>query len=849
MSNLSELIPAGSGAKVAEFVASGTLASGQTVVLRSDGKVEAVSGVAQTVGSAAVFQSADSAYINLAFDSANNKIVVAYQTSTAGYAVVGTVSGTSISFGTPVVFASGSPGIYWQNVVFDSNANKFVFAYYGNGPGKVRVGTVSGTSISFGTEAQFNNQYVSYIALVFDSNANKVVIAYRDQSNSSFGTALVATVSGTSISFGSKTIFESANSEFIAATFDSNANKIVISYTDGNLSNYGTAIVGTVSGTSISFGTAVVFSAANSNYTAATFDSNANKIVIAYRDVGNSEYGTAIVGTVSGTSISFGTAVVFNNASSTHIGTTFDPVNKKVAIVYSDSGNSSSGTVITGTVSGTSISFDSALVYSAGTTSYNSATFDSNANKVVIAFRNTSNYGASRVLTVGSSNNTDFVGITNAAISNSATGEVVPQGGVITNGSLLLQEASSTFGSESVYENSESAYEAAVYDTANNKVVVAYKDTADSQKGKAVVGTVSGTSISFGTPVNFEGSDTVTYVKAAYDPDQGKVIITWNSNSTGHHKAIVGTVSGTTMSFGSPVTYEASAGSNFGIVYDTSNDKAVLTFKDGSNSNYGTAIVGTVSGTSISFGTKAVIKSQNLFQVGSVFDSTNNKVLISYTQDLGGASSDTSELVVGTVSGTNISFGTALQFLAGQAFNQSLSHDTSSGKNVLVYRDINNSSYGTAVVATISGTSVSIGTSVVFSAATTQAITAMYDPTTNATFVFYKDGANSDYGTAKGGVISGTDISFGSASIFNAANPGGILSAVKDPDQNKAIVAYTDYGNNQYGTAVVGTLTKASPALTIGTDYYVQNDGTLSTTTSTVPAGRALSATSILLEG
>ena len=42
MSNLSELLPAGSGAKVAEFVASGTLASGQTVVLKTDGKVEAV---------------------------------------------------------------------------------------------------------------------------------------------------------------------------------------------------------------------------------------------------------------------------------------------------------------------------------------------------------------------------------------------------------------------------------------------------------------------------------------------------------------------------------------------------------------------------------------------------------------------------------------------------------------------------------------------------------------------------------------------------------------------------------------------------------------------------------------
>ena len=35
------------------------------------------------------------------------------------------------------------------------------------------------------------------------------------------------------------------------------------------------------------------------------------KVVIAYSDMDNSFYGTAIVGTVSGTSISFGTPVVF----------------------------------------------------------------------------------------------------------------------------------------------------------------------------------------------------------------------------------------------------------------------------------------------------------------------------------------------------------------------------------------------------------------------------------------------------------------------------------------------------------------------------------------------------------
>ena len=47
------------------------------------------------------------------------------------------------------------------------------------------------------------------------------------------------------------------------------------------------------------------------------------------------------------------------------------------------------------------------------------------------------------------------------------------------------------------------------FDTTANKVVISYVDVGDSgQKPKAVVGTVSGTSISFGSPVLYNGTST-----------------------------------------------------------------------------------------------------------------------------------------------------------------------------------------------------------------------------------------------------------------------------------------------------------------------------------------------------
>ena len=59
MSNLSDLLPAGGGAKVITATADGNLATGQTVALQSDGTVIAISSTAAGVGSEVVFESAN----------------------------------------------------------------------------------------------------------------------------------------------------------------------------------------------------------------------------------------------------------------------------------------------------------------------------------------------------------------------------------------------------------------------------------------------------------------------------------------------------------------------------------------------------------------------------------------------------------------------------------------------------------------------------------------------------------------------------------------------------------------------------------------------------------------------
>ena len=119
------------------------------------------------------------------------------------------------------------------------------------------------------------------------------------------------TVAAISAQVGAESVFDSNTTYLTATVYDSNSNKIVVTYGDGGNSFYGTAVVGTVSGTSISFGTAVVFQSLSTDEISAVYDSTNGKVVVSYREAASSLSGRAIVGTVSGTSISFGTETVF----------------------------------------------------------------------------------------------------------------------------------------------------------------------------------------------------------------------------------------------------------------------------------------------------------------------------------------------------------------------------------------------------------------------------------------------------------------------------------------------------------------------------------------------------------
>lgn len=451
MSNLSELLPAGGGAKEFSAVASGTLSNGQTVVLNSNGTVEAVAetSVAQNVGTSQT-TTANPRVMSSAYDSAQEKTVIVYadqNNSSYGTAVVVTTTGSTVSLGTPQVFESFNIGYSSRPTatVYDENSGKIVICYIqvntgiGVYNGKARVGAVSGTSISFGSSTDVDtSNNINYFSAAYDSINNKVVVCYRDENISNRAEARVGTVSGNSISFGSATIFNSNNTSYMSMAFDANTGKIVIGYRPIN--NYGTSIVGTVGLTSISFGSPVVFNSGTTSTIATSYDSTNNKVVIAYQKADGTSYGAAKVGTVSGTSISFGTETVFSTTALYSVpANSFDVNSGKIIIAY---GTTTAYTekAICGLVSGTGISFTDAVINLPNSGGNGVAvTYDASALISVVGLQATStNLGVATIQPAYSSTNfADFIGITQEAISDTATGLVTPQGGVNTSVSSL----------------------------------------------------------------------------------------------------------------------------------------------------------------------------------------------------------------------------------------------------------------------------------------------------------------------------------------------------------------------------------------------------------------------------
>ena len=303
----------------------------------------------------------------------------------------------TIAYGSTNDYYSGTT---YYNAVAKIDATHFVLAYTdSSNDGYVRFGAISGTSVGYGIAAVFNEATTFDISIA-TIDATHFIVSYMDYTNSGYGTAIIGTISGTSISYGSEYVFNSAATTLTDVSL-LDSTHFVVSYADNGNSTYGTAIIGTIANDDeISYGSEYVYNSGIVYYPkVATIDST--HFVVAYRDNGNLNYGTAIIGTIANDDeISYGSEYVFNSAFTNEISIAL--INSTHFIVaYADPTNNQYTTSIIGTIAN-----DDEISYGSEYASSYEGLYHSvdkiDATHFVLAFRdeNNNDYATAIIVTI-----------------------------------------------------------------------------------------------------------------------------------------------------------------------------------------------------------------------------------------------------------------------------------------------------------------------------------------------------------------------------------------------------------------------------------------------------------------
>jgi hypothetical protein len=411
-------------------------------------------------------------------------------------------------------------------------------------------------------------------------------------------------------------------------------------------------------------------------------------------------------------------------------------------------------------------------------------------------------------------------------------------------------------------------------DPNTGKFLITYRDLANSNYGTAVVATVTGTAISFGTPVVFEAANT-NYTSVEFDPVNEKFLIVYSdAGNSSYVTAIVCTVTGTTPSFGTPVVHSV-AGYRTSLSYDVANAKFLCVYGSASATSQGVVI--SISGTTPSFGTAVQASANSGDDFGTVYNAATGKHIAILGRSSGVFG------IVGTISGTSISWGSEQTIASGvDGYQESgwTAGPDSNGKYLTVWENGNDSSNAYMVVWSIAGSTITAGTALEFNDSASVVKACVYFPDDDEFWVLFTDGDNSSYLTSTTITITGTVPSASAFTVVRSANPTTYFAAHFDVTSGVALVAYRDVANSDYGTAfahtpssittnadkwfaiassdaadeesvqlwTVGGIASGLTGLTYDETYYVDIDGTLTTSvTAYGEIGIALSATELFI--
>ncbi len=424
-------------------IASGSLSNGQAVIITSDGKVTGITRTETPVpqaGSTGVFEdgSVSGGFLRGVFDPDSGRVVVVYSDTggnNAGRAAAGLVSSDgTIAFGSPATWHSG--GTDEVGIAYDTANDRIIVCGKDTGASDpiYNVGSLSGNSITFGSYAALNNSGVE-VKVSYDTNADRVLFTFL---SGGVGRCRAGEVSGlTVINLGTEVTYSSGDIQTTtnSVRYHEAAQKHVITYAMATGYN-GRARVATIdpSDNSVSFGTEATFhSSSNVTETTAIYDPDNQRMAISFK--ADSKV-NAIVAQVTGTNLTFGPKNVIFDADGHTLDNTYDTTNNKVIFSFRNAASPYDGKFCVGNIdtSDNSISIASTTSTTGSSSGYNQGvTYSPTTDHIVFFYpdSNSSNRGTALTYKSISANTNmttgNFLGFSNAAYTNgqSATIQVV----------------------------------------------------------------------------------------------------------------------------------------------------------------------------------------------------------------------------------------------------------------------------------------------------------------------------------------------------------------------------------------------------------------------------------------
>lgn len=317
--------PAPASAGTVTAVASGSLSDGTKVVLNSDGTVSAVVATAGAYTTYAPMTPVNSGNgtsgrfgYSVAYSTTDDRFLLVWvgQSSVDIYGAVGQLTGSTITFGTTTALYSGSiisPTYSGVQALYASVSNRIVVSFYRQSDGflaqtlcSITPSTNSVTPITTTTNGSHGYNY-PYFSCCYSPVSNVVFTAKFNSIG--YTGYFVTSVSASSLSQGAAYHVEySSPAQLVSCCYCSGIDKFAIAYR--NSSNYPVVALGTLSGTSVSFGSENVLNSQTtytSSYSpmAVAYSPAASQLLVCYTKTGDG-YLYAKAGTVSGNSVTFG---------------------------------------------------------------------------------------------------------------------------------------------------------------------------------------------------------------------------------------------------------------------------------------------------------------------------------------------------------------------------------------------------------------------------------------------------------------------------------------------------------------------------------------------------------------